>query len=149
MNKYELTAVISGKATPAKKKSAIEKIKKFVDSFKGKVVEVEEEGIVPLDTVEKAGKVITKKTVLVCLYYVSNVLGTINPIDKICHSIKKVNPKTIIIIDAAQAAPSIPINVQTLGCDFLVFSAHKLGGPTGIGMLWGKKNDIQKAPPNV
>ncbi|MFA6005491.1 MAG: SufS family cysteine desulfurase [Patescibacteria group bacterium] len=112
-----------------------------------KVIDTDEEGIVPLDTVEKAERIITEKTKLVCLYFVSNVLGTMNPIRNICAAVKKVNPKTIVIIDAAQAAPSQPIDVQELGCDFMVFSSHKMCGPTGFGVLWGRKALLEELPP--
>ena len=81
---------------------------------------------------------ITKKTRILALTYVSNVLGTINPIKEIIKAAKDINPQVIIVIDAAQAAPHLPIDVQNLGADFLVFSSHKMLGPTGVGVLWGK-----------
>ena len=82
--------------------------------------------------------VVTKKTKILALTYVSNVLGTINPIKEIIKAAKDINPQVIIVIDAAQAAPHLPIDVQNLGADFLVFSSHKMLGPTGVGVLWGK-----------
>lgn len=94
-------------------------------------------------------KIVNKKTKIVALTYASNVLGTINNIKKITEQIKKINPNTIIIIDAAQAVPHVPINVKKLGIDFLVFSAHKMLGPTGVGILWGKKNRLNKMPPFI
>src|SRR3989344_6545012 len=81
---------------------------------------------------------ITKKTRILALTYVSNVLGTINPIKAIIKAAKKINPEVIAVIDAAQAAPHMKIDVQDLGCDFLAFSSHKMLGPTGVGVLWGR-----------
>lgn len=79
---------------------------------------------------------------LVSLVYVSNVLGTINPVKKIiniCHQ-----KKIPVLIDAAQAAPHLPIDVKKLNCDWLVFSGHKMLGPTGIGVLYGKKERFEE-----
>jgi len=82
--------------------------------------------------------VISKKTKILTLTYLSNVLGTINPIKEIVTVARKINPKIIIIVDAAQAASHKKINVSDLGVDFLTFSSHKMLGPTGVGVLWGK-----------
>lgn len=101
-----------------------------------KIVYPDERGIIPFDNESFVDQVITTKTKAVCLYFVSNVLGTINPIKTITQNIKKKNPHTFIFIDAAQAVPSLNINVNELGCDALAFSSHKIGGPTGIGALW-------------
>ncbi len=79
---------------------------------------------------------------LVSLVYVSNVLGTINPVKKIiniCHQ-----KKIPVLIDAAQAAPHLPIDVKKLDCDWLVFSGHKMLGPTGIGVLYGKRERFEE-----
>ncbi len=108
-----------------------------------KVVEPDENGTVPFSDINEVEKVINKRTKLICLFYVSNVLGTINPLQKIIKNIKKINPKTIVVVDAAQAAPSLRINVQELGCDFLAFSAHKVMGPTGVGVLWGREELLE------
>ena len=83
-------------------------------------------------------QIITKKTKILTLTYISNVLGTINPIKEIIRLAKSINPKLIVVIDAAQAVPHLKIDVKNLGCDFLVFSSHKMLGPTGVGVLWGK-----------
>lgn len=83
--------------------------------------------------------IITKKTKIVALQHVSNVLGTIQPIEEIIKEIRRQNPKTIVVVDAAQSVPHISVDVKKLDCDFLVFSAHKMCGPTGVGVLWGKK----------
>jgi cysteine desulfurase/selenocysteine lyase len=82
--------------------------------------------------------IITKKTKILALTYISNVLGTVNPIKEIVMVAKKINPKVIVVVDAAQAAPHKKIDVLDLGVDFLAFSSHKMLGPTGVGILWGK-----------
>lgn len=112
-----------------------------------KVVELNEEGVVPFVDINKVERIINKRTKFVCLFYVSNVLGTINPLKKIIENIKKVNKKTVVVVDAAQAVPSLRIDVQNLGCDFLVFSAHKAMGPTGVGVLWGKEELLERMFP--
>ncbi|MDA2936351.1 cysteine desulfurase [Patescibacteria group bacterium AH-259-L05] len=108
------------------------------------IIDIDDEGRLNLSNLEK---LITKKTKIVTLTYVSNVLGTINPIALIIKKIKHINPKTTIIIDAAQAVSHIPINMKKLGADFIAFSAHKMFGPTGVGILWGKKEKLISLPP--
>ncbi len=107
-----------------------------------KIIDVDNEGRLRLNLEEKEKtyleKIISKKTKLLSLTYISNVLGTINPIKEIINIAKKINPKIITIVDAAQAVPHREININDLGCDFLVFSGHKMLGPTGVGVLWGK-----------
>ena len=87
----------------------------------------------------------TSKTKVVSITHMSNVLGTINPIDKISKIIKKTD--AIFIVDAAQSASHIPVDVQNLGCDFITFSGHKMLGPTGIGVLWGSLKMLESLPP--
>jgi len=87
-------------------------------------------------------KLLTKKTKLVAITHVSNVLGTINPIKEIVKLAKKVGALTLI--DGAQAAPHLLVDVKNLDCDFYAFSAHKMLGPTGVGVLYGKKEVLQK-----
>jgi len=91
--------------------------------------------------------VITKKTKIMALVLVSNTLGTINPIKEIIAQAKKINPEIITVVDAAQAIPHMKVNVQDLGCDFLAFSGHKMLGPTGVGVLWGKYDLLNKMSP--
>lgn len=91
--------------------------------------------------------VVTKKTKILSLTYVSNVLGTINPIKEIVAVAKRINPNIIIIVDAAQAAPHMIVDVQDLGCDFLTFSSHKMLGPTGVGVLWGRREILNSMFP--
>jgi cysteine desulfurase / selenocysteine lyase len=90
-------------------------------------------------------KVIDGNTKLVAFNYVSNSLGTINPIEKMIQKAKSVGAYTFV--DAAQAVAHFPIDVQKLDCDFLAFSSHKLFGPTGFGVLYGKEQHLQKMPP--
>ncbi len=76
---------------------------------------------------------------------VSNTLGTINPVEKLAEWAH--GQGAIMVVDAAQAAPHRPIDVQALGCDFLAFSSHKLCGPTGIGALWGRRELLEEMQP--
>ena len=109
-----------------------------------KVVDINEEGYLEVDW----NKVITKKTKILTLTYVSNVLGTINPVKEIINEVKKINPKIIVIVDAAQAVPHLKIfDVQDLDADFIAFSSHKMLGPTGVGVLWGKEEFLKKMYP--
>ncbi len=88
---------------------------------------------------------ITERTRLVSLAYVSNVLGTVNPVGRI---IEAAHEKGVpVLVDAAQSAPHLKIDVQQLDCDFLAFSGHKMYGPTGIGVLYGKEEWLEKLPP--
>ena len=88
---------------------------------------------------------LSEKTRLVSVAHVSNVLGIINPIEDI---IRSAHEKGIAVcIDGAQSVPHLMIDVQQLDCDFLVFSAHKMYGPTGLGVLYGKKEWLDKLPP--
>ncbi|OGG11541.1 cysteine desulfurase [Candidatus Gottesmanbacteria bacterium RBG_13_45_10] len=92
-------------------------------------------------------KIITRRTKLLAITAVSNVLGTINPIEEIVKRVKKLNPQCLVLVDAAQAAPHMPISVQTWGVDFVAFSSHKMLGPTGIGVLWGKNELLETIEP--
>lgn len=95
---------------------------------------------------EKAiNEAITEKTKIAAITQVSNVLGKKNPIEKI---IKKVHEKGgVVLVDGAQSVPHIPVDVQSLDADFLVFSGHKVMAPMGIGVLYGKKAFLEKMPP--
>ena len=94
-------------------------------------------------------KLITPKTKIVALTHISNVLGTINPIKEITEIIKKINPNTLVLVDGAQSVAHIPVDVASLGVDFFTFSGHKLYGPTGIGVLFVKKNLYQNMKPVI
>lgn len=91
--------------------------------------------------------VITKRTKILALSYVSNTLGTINPVKQIIAAARKINPQIVVVVDAAQAAPHMQLDVQDLGCDFLAFSSHKMLGPTGVGVLWGRYDLLEKMSP--
>jgi len=108
-----------------------------------KIVDIDNQGYLKSNWKE----VITKKTKILTLTYVSNVLGIINPVKEIISEVKKINPKIIVIIDAAQAIPHIKVDVQDLAADFIVFSSHKMLGPTGVGVLWGKESILKEMYP--
>lgn len=94
---------------------------------------------------EKLEDMITEKTKLISVIHVSNVLGTINPVKKI---VEVAHQNDIpVCVDAAQSVQHIPVDVQDLDCDFLVFSGHKIYGPTGIGVFYGKERWLEELPP--
>jgi cysteine desulfurase/selenocysteine lyase len=95
--------------------------------------------------IEDARQKITDKTAILSVAHVSNVLGTINPIEDIIKIAK--SKGTITIIDAAQSIQHLEIDVKKIDCDFLAFSSHKMLGPTGIGVLYGKKELLEKLSP--
>jgi cysteine desulfurase/selenocysteine lyase len=90
-------------------------------------------------------EVITPNTKVVSLTHQSNVLGTINPLSEITTRAHEVG--AIVVLDACQSVPHMAVNVETLGVDFLAFSGHKTLGPTGVGILWGRKNLLDELPP--
>ena len=100
-----------------------------------KIVEPNTEGIFDLADFERA---MSARTRLVAVTHVSNVLGTISPIKEIAALCKAKCNDTLFLVDGAQSAPHIPLNVAELGCDFFAFSGHKMLGPTGTGVLWMK-----------
>lgn len=107
-----------------------------------KVIPVNENGEIIFEEFEK---LISKKTKFVSIAYISNSLGTINPVKKIIEIAHLNNAK--VLIDGAQAVQHINIDVQKLDCDFFAFSGHKVYGPTGIGILYGKENLLEDMPP--
>ena len=88
---------------------------------------------------------ITERAKIVAFNYVSNALGTINPVQELIALAR--NAGAYVVIDGAQAVAHFDVNVQALNCDFFLFSAHKMYGPTGLGVLWGRKELLEKLPP--
>lgn len=117
-------------------------IQKEISGIELKVVPIDEKGEIALKDLEE---LISSKTRLISVTHVSNVLGTINPIKEIINLAHSYNVP--VLIDAAQSVQHLPVDVQALDCDFLVFSAHKLYGPTGVGVLYGKESRLNELPP--
>ena len=94
---------------------------------------------------EAFDRLLTERVKMVGVAYVSNVLGTVNPVAEIVAKAHAVGAK--VVVDGAQAIQHIPVDVQALDCDFFVFSGHKIYGPTGVGVLYGKEHLLEKMPP--
>ncbi|MRX72009.1 SufS family cysteine desulfurase [Bacillus lacus] len=107
-----------------------------------KYIPLQENGTISLEDVQET---VTENTKIVSVMMVSNVLGTINPVKEIA-DIAHYNG-AIMVVDAAQAAPHTKVDVQDIDCDFLAFSAHKMCGPTGVGVLYGKKALLSNMEP--
>ncbi len=107
-----------------------------------RVCPVTDDGRLDLDAL--AG-LLGERTRLVCVTAVSNVLGTVNPVARIARMAHACGAH--ILVDAAQAAPHLPIDVQAMDCDFLALSGHKVYGPTGIGVLYGREELLEQMPP--
>ncbi len=107
-----------------------------------KYIELEEDGTISLEQVQAA---ITERTKIVSMVYVSNVLGTMNPVKEVARIAH--DNGAVMVVDGAQAAPHLKIDVQQLDCDFFAFSGHKMVGPTGIGVLYGKKALLNEMEP--
>jgi cysteine desulfurase/selenocysteine lyase len=107
-----------------------------------KYVPLQPDGTVSLEDVRRT---VTPNTKLMAIAHVSNVLGTINPIREIADIVHAVGG--ILVVDGAQSVPHLPVDVQQLDCDFLAFSGHKMCGPTGIGVLYGKKRLLDEMEP--
>lgn len=103
---------------------------------------VTEEGRLDLSNIDE---LITARTKVVALTHQSNVLGTINPLDQITKKAREVG--ALFVLDACQSVPHYRVDVKTLNVDFLAFSGHKMLGPTGVGILWGKKELLDEMPP--
>ncbi len=88
---------------------------------------------------------VTENTRLICCTHVSNVLGVINPVESIGRIAKEAG--ALFLVDGTQSAPHMPVNVKDMGCDFFVFSGHKMLAPSGIGVLFGRKDLLEKMPP--
>jgi cysteine desulfurase/selenocysteine lyase len=88
---------------------------------------------------------INERTKVVSLTWVSNMLGTINPVAEIARRAHEVG--ALVVVDASQAAPQLPVDVVASGADFVAFTGHKVVGPTGIGVLWGRRDVLEQLPP--
>ncbi|MBS1947644.1 MAG: cysteine desulfurase [Bacteroidetes bacterium] len=106
-----------------------------------KVVPVSNEGELLMDELEK---LLTSRTKLVSIAHVSNALGTVNPVKQIIDKAHQAG--AVVLVDGAQSTVHLDIDVQEMGCDFFAFSAHKLYGPTGVGILYGKKHLLESMP---
>ncbi len=94
---------------------------------------------------EEYEKLFTERTRLVAVVHVSNSLGTVNPVARMAAAARERGVP--VLVDGAQAVPHLRVDLQRLGCDFYVFSGHKLFGPTGIGVLWGRREHLEEMPP--
>ena len=110
--------------------------------FTLRVVPMDNEGRLDL---EAYAALLNERTRLVCCCHVSNVLGTVNPVREMARMAHEAG--AYFLVDGAQSVPHFPVDVQELDCDFLAFSAHKLYGPTGVGVLYGKEEVLEQMPP--
>jgi cysteine desulfurase/selenocysteine lyase len=100
------------------------------------------DGVLDLGAFER---LLTARTRVLALTHVSNVLGTVNPVADLCDRARRAGALTLV--DGAQAVPHMPVDVAALNCDFYAFSAHKMLGPTGIGVLWGRRAVLERMEP--
>lgn len=107
-----------------------------------KFLDIDERGILKL---EQVSKLLTRRTKIIAITHVANALGTITQLKPILQKSHAIGAK--VLIDAAQSAPHLPLDVQYLDCDFLAFSGHKMCGPTGIGVLWAKEKILESLEP--
>jgi cysteine desulfurase/selenocysteine lyase len=104
--------------------------------------DVDDEGRLDLSTIDD---VITERTKVLALVHVSNVLGTVNPVARLAERAHEVG--ALVVVDGSQAVPHMPVDVAALGVDFYAFTGHKMCGPTGIGVLWGRRALLEELPP--
>jgi cysteine desulfurase/selenocysteine lyase len=107
-----------------------------------KVIPMDQNGILDMDAYKS---LLNNKTKFVSLIHVSNALGVINPVEEMIALARQYNPK--VLIDGAQSSVHLDIDVQQMDCDFYVFSGHKIYGPTGVGVLYGKRELLEQMPP--
>lgn len=105
-------------------------------------IDIDDEGRLRLDQYDE---VLSERTRLVVLGHVSNALGTINPVAEVVERAHAAGAR--VLVDGAQGAPHLPVDVQALGCDFYAFSGHKMCGPMGIGALWARRELLEAMPP--
>ncbi len=106
------------------------------------VAPINERGELEVDTMVA---MMTEQVRMIGIVHVSNALGTVNPVAKVCHEARQRGIP--VLVDGAQATPHMPVDVQALGCDFYCFSGHKMYGPTGIGALWAPLETLVAMPP--
>jgi cysteine desulfurase/selenocysteine lyase len=103
---------------------------------------ITDDGRLDLSTLDS---VVTERTKIVSMVHVSNLLGTINPVETVIERAHEVG--ALVLLDASQSAPHLPLDVHALGADFVAFTGHKMLGPTGIGVLWGRLELLRTLPP--
>jgi cysteine desulfurase/selenocysteine lyase len=101
-----------------------------------------DEGVLDLS---KLDSLLTKQVKIFSMVHISNSLGTVNPVAELCARARKLG--IVTLVDGAQSAGHLPVDVQAIGCDFFAFSGHKICGPTGIGVLWGRQELLNAMPP--
>ncbi len=116
----------------------------LIDGVKIKVVPLMKDGTLDFEAFEN---MLSDRTKLVSIVHVSNALGTINPVTKIVKKAKAFNGDIMVLVDASQSIVHGGVDVREIGCDFLVFTGHKLYGPTGVGVLWGREQILNDMPP--
>lgn len=107
-----------------------------------RILDVEDDGRLRIDQLDT---LLSEKTKIVVFPHVSNVLGLINPAKEICERAHRVG--ALVLVDGAQSAPHFSVDVQEIGCDFFAFSAHKMLGPMGTGILWARREILEQMPP--
>ena len=107
-----------------------------------KVAPLDDSGAVRLDEFER---LLSPRTRIAAFAHISNSLGTVNPVRRMAELAHRAG--AVVLVDGAQAAPHLPLDVQALGCDFYAFSGHKVYGPSGIGVLWGRSELLEAMPP--
>lgn len=107
-----------------------------------RAVPVVGDGVLDLDAFDR---LLTERTRVLAVAHVSNVLGTINPVTQLCARARVAGALTVV--DGAQAVPHMPVDISALNCDFYAFSGHKMLGPTGIGVLWGRREILERLEP--
>jgi cysteine desulfurase/selenocysteine lyase len=107
-----------------------------------RILDVEDDGRLRLDQLDT---LLSERTKVVAFPHVSNVLGLINPAKEICDRAHRVG--ALVLVDGAQSAPHFSVDVQEIGCDFFAFSAHKMLGPMGTGVLWARREILENMPP--
>ena len=117
-------------------------LQEAISGIKLRILPISDEGEILLEELEN---LISSRTRLIAVTHVSNVLGTITPIEKIIETAHRYDIP--VLVDAAQSVQHVPVDVQRMDCDFLVFSSHKIYGPTGMGVLYGKEKWLDKLPP--